>query len=642
MWWHDVCVFVGFAVVSVAYFGSTVWRHPGRTLLGTGQDNEIFAWAFAWWPHAILHGTNPFVTHALYAQDGANLAWVTSVPILAMVATPLTLAFGPVASFNVVVLLLPAVGGWAAYRLCFVLTGSIWASVIGGYLYGFSSFILAHQLLGHVHLTANFVLPLVALAFVRFFRGEVSRRAFALRLGVLIAVQLYISTEVAFTLTLMLAIALAIVAVFVRSARGRLRDVLPWLAAGYGLAAVIAAPLLAYIVVGGFGEHGFAYDPTGTDLTNLVVPPPLNATAGDIFPSIEIHFDEHDDALFVGIPALVIVALYVWRRRRSGWGYALLSFLGISIVFALGSKLHVKGNALLVLPWRIVEHAPGFENVSKPRFGEYVGFVTAVTVALWTGQTRGRIFTRPYILPVLAVVALVPAFWHDPPTYRPPRPAFFTTGAYKSCLTGETIALFPHDGDANMIQAGTGFRFRVAGGYLTPLVFGAHSIISLDNDPTLVDLNYYSDRGQPTVDALRAYAARNKVDRFVTLTNQAYPSKGLLEALGPVEKSGGVYVTPACGQPSLRARPLPHSTRQMLAYQHTGTTITYCDDGRALQLPAGLRPAALLERATRAVYVAGRGLRCAPPSGYVRDGLAPQRPGIPGGTYAYYARPDAR
>jgi hypothetical protein len=635
-WLGDVCVFLGFTVVSFVYFGSTVWRHPGRQLLGTGQDNEIFAWAFAWWPHALLHGLNPFITHALYAQGGANLAWITSVPILAVAAAPLTLAFGPVASFNVVALLLPAVGGWAAYRLCFALTGSVWASVIGGYLYGFSSFILAQQLLAHLHLTANFVLPLVALTFVRFFRAEVSRRGFAVRFGALLAVQLLISTEVTFTLTLMLVISLALVFVFVRSARVRLRVLLPWLAVGYGLAVVFAAPLVAFALFGGLPGNGFAYDPTGTDLTNLIVPPPLNATAGDIFPSVEIHFDAHDDALFVGIPALIIVALYVWRERRSGWGYALLLFFGVSVMFALGPELHVKGKALFALPWTLVEHAPVFENVSKPRFGEYVGLVTAVIVALWTASTRGRIFRRPYVLASIAVVALVPAFWHHPPTYSPPQPAFFTTGLYKSCLTGETVALFPHDGDANILQAESGFRFRVAGGYLTPLVFGKKSVVGFNNDPTVVELNYFSDRGQPTAESLRAFAVRHRVDRFVTLSNQSYPSRALLRTLGPVEEVGGVFVAPACGQSSLRTRPVPPSAQRMLNLQREDAQIAYCQAGEVIGLPAGLRPAALLANATRAVFVHGEGLRCSPPPGYVRHGLAPERPGIPGDTYVYY------
>ena len=77
-------------------------------MLGSGRDPEIFVWSFAWWQHALATGQNPFVSHAVYAPDGINLAWATSVPGLAIPFAPLTWLFGPVASYNVAALLLPA------------------------------------------------------------------------------------------------------------------------------------------------------------------------------------------------------------------------------------------------------------------------------------------------------------------------------------------------------------------------------------------------------------------------------------------------------------------------------------------------------------------------------------------------------
>ena len=78
--------------------------HPGRGYVGTGVDPQIPIWMLAWWPHAILHGQNPIVTHAIWAPDGVDLAWVTSIPAVALAFAPLTLAAGPVASFNVAAL----------------------------------------------------------------------------------------------------------------------------------------------------------------------------------------------------------------------------------------------------------------------------------------------------------------------------------------------------------------------------------------------------------------------------------------------------------------------------------------------------------------------------------------------------------
>ena len=74
----SIAALLAYVAVSFAYFGVRVLPHPGRALLGTGRDPQIFVWAFAWWPHAILHGENPFVTHAVWAPDGVNLAWTTT------------------------------------------------------------------------------------------------------------------------------------------------------------------------------------------------------------------------------------------------------------------------------------------------------------------------------------------------------------------------------------------------------------------------------------------------------------------------------------------------------------------------------------------------------------------------------------
>ena len=247
---RNVLVLLGYGAVSFAYFGARLLPHPGRVLLGQGQDPQIFVWSFAWWPHALGHGTNPLVSHAIYATDGYNLAWTTSVPAIAVAFTPLTALFGPVVSFNVAAVLLPALAAWTAFLLCRELTASTWASLVGGYLFGFSSYVLGQQLQAHLHVTAVFLVPLVVLVLVRFLRGELDRRGLAWRLGALLGLQLWISTEVALTLTLALAAGLALGFWRMKATRARLRSALAPIAAGYGIALLVAAPLLVYALLG--------------------------------------------------------------------------------------------------------------------------------------------------------------------------------------------------------------------------------------------------------------------------------------------------------------------------------------------------------------------------------------------------------
>ena len=199
---RSVLVLLGYAAVSCGYVGWRLLPHPGRVLVGKSlsNDSDIFVWSFAWWPHAVLDWTNPFFSRAIYAPTGINLAQITSVPALAAAFSPVTLLYGPTASFNLASVVLPALAAWTAFLLCRAVSGSFWAGVFGGYLFGFSSYMLGHQFASHLNLTAVFLLPLVALALLRQLTGEISWRGLAWRLGLALAAQAYISTEVTVTL----------------------------------------------------------------------------------------------------------------------------------------------------------------------------------------------------------------------------------------------------------------------------------------------------------------------------------------------------------------------------------------------------------------------------------------------------------
>ena len=62
-------------------FGLPVIGHLGSRIVASDPiDSSQFMWFLAWWPHAVLHGLNPFVTHAMFVPDGFNLTWSTAMP----------------------------------------------------------------------------------------------------------------------------------------------------------------------------------------------------------------------------------------------------------------------------------------------------------------------------------------------------------------------------------------------------------------------------------------------------------------------------------------------------------------------------------------------------------------------------------
>jgi len=543
----QIVVLAGYVAVAYLYFGAPLGLHPGRDLVGTGRDPQLFVWDLAWWPHAVLTWQNPFVSHAIYTPSGINLAWVTSVPGIAAAFAPVTLLFGPDVSFNVAEIAMPALAAWTAFLLCRHLTRSLWASIVGGYLFGFSSYMLGAEL-GHLHLTSVFLLPLIALVTIRRLQGELGRRAFAWRLGVLFGLQLWFSTEVAVSAAIVLAFALVLAYATYPDVRPRLLATLaPFLEAA-PVAALVAAPLLWYALTD-FRSGSIYIVPASAngDLLNLLVPTRLVAAGGSAFvhTSERFYSDLADQGLYLGLPTLAIVGWYSFRARRSAAARFLVAALALVVVLVLGTGLYVEGHRVVWLPWHAVAGWPLLDNVLPARFSVYAALAAAVSVALWTASRRGWLAV---VAPALAVASLVPAAWHDAFRMHPERWAFFTSGDYKQCIPkGDNVAVFPFGawGSSTLWQAEADFWFRMPGGYLVPRPPPASLA-----DPTIRFITFTG--GDPSVPQIIGMVKRERVDRVASVVVYAHPNGTEMHRFGVLSVDGGVYVAPGCGYPSLQ------------------------------------------------------------------------------------------
>jgi hypothetical protein len=464
--------FAAYLLASFLFLGLPVAAHPERDVVGgLFTDPQIFVWSFAWWPHAILHGLNPVYTHQIWAPGGFNLAWATSVPALAIAFAPLTLLFGPVLAYNVACIVMPALAAWTAFLLCRRVTHAGWPSLAGGYLFGFSTYVLAAETT-HIFSAAVFLLPVIALLVLEFVDGDLSRRGLAIRMGLVLALQMLLSTEILFVSTLALALALLLAVAMVPAARRAIVGILLPLAGAYALAAVVTAPFGYYVATG----FAFKAPPGATafvaDALNLVVPT-MASVGGWWSKHLELHWPANDSerGTYLGVPLLAIVALYAWRRRRSAGGRWLVAVFLVAVLAAFGSWLTVDGNQLVVLrPWAWLAERPVFEQAMPVRLIVFAALAAAVMTAQWaTGRTRPS-WLR-VALPALAALAIAPNVSWGGWSRTPNVPRLFTTSLYKSCIgRGENVLLLPFGtlGDSMMWQARTGFWFRDAGGYISP------------------------------------------------------------------------------------------------------------------------------------------------------------------------------
>ena len=152
--------FALYLALSIIVFGRGLFGYLSDFYFGIGVDPGLMMWSLVWWPHALAHGLNPFLTKIIWAPLGFNLTWSTTITLASLLFAPLTLTMGPVATYNVLCLMSLPIDALCAFILCWHITRDYSASLLGGYIFGFSPFMLGQLTSGHLHLLLAFSVPL--------------------------------------------------------------------------------------------------------------------------------------------------------------------------------------------------------------------------------------------------------------------------------------------------------------------------------------------------------------------------------------------------------------------------------------------------------------------------------------------------
>jgi hypothetical protein len=451
-----------YALLSVLLFGLPVLGHLGsRIIASDAVDSSQFMWFYAWWPHALLHGLNPFITNSIFVPQGYNLTWSTAMPGPSVVLSPITLAFGPAVTWNLIQLCAPALSAWTAFLLARHVTGRTAASLVAGYVFGFSPYMLIH-LTGGPYLALVPLLPVFVLLVLRQIEGSVTSRRFLIWMTLALTAQFLISSEVLATATLFGGVALALAYALFAERRGALRGVVKLLVGAYGATAVLVSPYLYFFF---FGHH---YPPGQTffsaDLASFVLPPPLVALSRQ-----HPAFAGANTESFLGLPLLALIAVFMWRQRRSRTARLLGASVLIAAVCSLGEYLFVRGHKTSIPgPWWVLGHLPVLRYAIPLRFAVFFLLPAALIVSVWLSGApdRGRARAARWALAALSVAVIVPRVGSSAWNTHIADPQFFGSGAYRAYLKPtDNVLTVPIFGPNGRWQADTGFRFRLAGGY---------------------------------------------------------------------------------------------------------------------------------------------------------------------------------
>ncbi|MEA2417825.1 MAG: hypothetical protein QOE60_31 [Thermoleophilaceae bacterium] len=450
-----------YAVISLVFFGWPVRGELGSTLIASNTiDPSIYTWFYEWWPWSLVHGHNPFLTDYILVPQGYNLSWVTAVPGPSYLAAPVTFLFGPVVTYNALALAAPALSAWTAFLLCRHVTRASVPSLVAGYLFGFSPYML-RMLQGAPHLYFVALIPLFVLLVLWRLEGRIGDRVLFLGVAVGLAVQFFTSNDVLVTFTIFAAVTLALAFALFVEWRPLLLRTAGVIVAGYAGAAVLATPALFHMLFHGHTTPEQNTPLYANDLVSWVVPDSSLLVAD----THEINGTppQYGGLAYFGIPLLMLIGFHLWRNRNGRTARLLALCFAIPALCGLGHRLTVDGDVTrLGLPWSVVDRLPGIELLVPQRFALYAFLAAALILALVLAR-EPRV--PAWGLGLLAVVAIVPwvgsAYWKAP-VYTP---AFFTTGEYRSHLTSKDRVLpIPIIGDSMRWQAEEDFPFKLVGG----------------------------------------------------------------------------------------------------------------------------------------------------------------------------------
>jgi hypothetical protein len=471
------------AVTAVAYLAASLALHhrllphlSTATAGWTSSDSYQFVWWMRWLPWSLTHGANPLYTSYLHAPPGVNGMWNTPVPVLAVLFSPITLTAGPIAAYNVAMVLGPVASGLALALALGVWIERWWPRAAAGLLYGFCPFVIAHSSVGHLNLVWA-VLPPALLWVVHALLVAPEPRPWrtGALAGLAFAVQTGIYTQTVALCTVVLVVVAVVLAVrFPGRAVVRTPAVLRAGLACLATYVVLCAYPLYLLLVGPGRPRSQIREPdvTNADAANLLVPTSLTKFQTRLAPLAEqLHTHTGEQGGYVGVAllAVVVVATVLVRRTR------LVAVIGVTAwVLSLGVSLVVLGDDKgVALPWRPLVDVPLVGEIETMRFQVVVALCVAVVVALWldhlAGTPHGRRRTIGLAATGVAMLTWLPA---DAQVATPAVvPAYFAAGA--PGLSGaDIVETYPRatgvwrGGARPMLwQVSSGFAYRTTGGY---------------------------------------------------------------------------------------------------------------------------------------------------------------------------------
>ena len=429
--WFRRPAFVHLAVLGGYLAAGIAVSWPRATYLAgklpATRDAGSYVWDFWWVAHQLVHLGNPWATRAIAAPVGVQLGLHALLPLPGVLLAPVTLIFGPSASYNLLSIALPGLLCYATYRVARLWLRSQPGAIAAGAFFGLSS-MLVWRSWYHLNLAlGELFIPIALEAAVRLTRRPGWRQAVIL--GVVLGAAVLTDQEMA-VLVIIVAVLTLAPWLLRRTAPGPVvkQSVAKLRAAGLAavVALVLASPQLIAIMQqarsGGMtsppGSLQASYRGYSGSLPDMFAPSPRIADFGLGHLGFIFHGPLSDGVPTFGLLLSVLaVAGTAAQWRRVSTRLLALCWLACAAL-ALGPVLRVGPHLLIPVPqlvgnWRVsavmpftwFAKLPGLSGFREPDRMMMLGILPA---ALLAGAAVDwlRYHATPAIVAVLALGVL--------------------------------------------------------------------------------------------------------------------------------------------------------------------------------------------------------------------------------------------
>jgi hypothetical protein len=385
---RDGLIMLLYVLATVAMTYPVAFRLGGKWLaLYDGGDTYAHLWNVWWLERLVKTGQPLYFSRDLFYPLGLDLTYHSFSWTHAALTWLLSRAVSVIIAYNVMVLVAIFGTAYSAYLLIRPMVDHQWAALLGGAIYSFAPYHVAHSS-AHPDLVLLMPVPLTALLFTRALTHSDVWAAVgaALMLGIAAFTSLYIMDFAAITVALLF---------FYLALDGqRWRQAPFWRTAiVFGVASIVfvgirIVPLLRDL--GAFSaalEGKYSADTLQTDLLAYAIPSYLNPLFETFVTDVALRFEMNRKwPAYLGlIPVVLTLSSLAWKKNRP----RIWAWFGIGVAFvllSLGPILRFNGQLYesVRLPAGYLAWLPPIRGVARPDY-----FVLGVLLALAVCAAHG-------------------------------------------------------------------------------------------------------------------------------------------------------------------------------------------------------------------------------------------------------------